>query len=279
MSKCGCAFSSLTRPCVAQRVWPMPVVAGASATRDAAAVAVARRRDGLAQVLEVADRAHRLDLARRRSREMPGRVVAAVLELLQAGEEELLRRGACRRSRRCRTWPAPSGARGAGAARAPTRPSDGRRAAGPAARAAVAGGRFSRRRARSTSATRRAQTASASSSVGASTITRTSCSVPVGRTSTRPRPSSAVALALDAAASARRRHRGVAVGDADVDEPLRAACCIACAVGEVAAARAPRASAARWRCRRRTGTKPMSMMWPDCSPPSAQPRSRSSSST
>ena len=31
-SKCGCALSSLTRPWVAQRVWPMPVVAGGAAT-------------------------------------------------------------------------------------------------------------------------------------------------------------------------------------------------------------------------------------------------------
>ena len=28
VSQCGCAFSSVTRPCVAQRVWPMPVEPG-----------------------------------------------------------------------------------------------------------------------------------------------------------------------------------------------------------------------------------------------------------
>ena len=45
-----------------------------------------------------------------------------------------------------------------------------------------------------------------------------------------------------------------------------------------AAERLERQQRAR-RCRRRTGRSRMSMMWPDCSPPSAQPRSRSSSST
>ena len=25
VSQCGCAFASVTRPCVAQRVWPIPV--------------------------------------------------------------------------------------------------------------------------------------------------------------------------------------------------------------------------------------------------------------
>src|SRR5436305_370703 len=35
VSKCGWALSSLTRPCVAQRVWPMPVVAVRAATATA----------------------------------------------------------------------------------------------------------------------------------------------------------------------------------------------------------------------------------------------------
>ena len=53
VSKCGWAFSSLTRPCVAQRVWPMPVVAGrvATATRAGllvlAAETASRRRSRL----------------------------------------------------------------------------------------------------------------------------------------------------------------------------------------------------------------------------------------
>ena len=60
---------------------------------------------------------------------------------------------------------------------------------------------------------------------------------------------------------------------------LRAASRIAVALGEVAAVERLERQQRGWRSRRRTGTKPMSMMWPDCSPPSAQPRSRSSSST
>ena len=37
VSKCGWAFDSVTRPCVAQRVCPMPLVAGCSATATATA--------------------------------------------------------------------------------------------------------------------------------------------------------------------------------------------------------------------------------------------------
>src|SRR4029453_12590091 len=96
VSKCGCAFSSLTRPCVAQRVWPMPVVAGGGGGGDAApppppapppacaagrgpagvadagrggarrdgdraALRVRAARDGDAQAVEVAHGAHGLD--------------------------------------------------------------------------------------------------------------------------------------------------------------------------------------------------------------------------
>ena len=43
--------------------------------------------------------------------------------------------------------------------------------------------------------------------------------------------------------------------------------------------RAPAAGAAPRRCRRRTGVRRMSTMWPDCSPPSIQPRRTSSSTT
>ena len=35
VSKCGWALDSVTRPCVAQRVWPMPLVACSSATATA----------------------------------------------------------------------------------------------------------------------------------------------------------------------------------------------------------------------------------------------------
>ena len=79
-------------------------------------------------------------------------------------------------------------------------------------------------------------TASASSAVGASTITRTSGSVPLGRTSTRPRPLERRGLGLDVAArspSTAPVERG-AVGEADVDEPLRQLL-HRVAVGEVAA--------------------------------------------
>ena len=90
VSKCGCAFSSLTRPWVAQRVWPMPVVAGASARATAVpARGVGPRLDGVAQVLEVADGPHGLDPVALDEGD-PGRVVAAVLQAGQALQEELL---------------------------------------------------------------------------------------------------------------------------------------------------------------------------------------------
>jgi hypothetical protein len=46
VSKCGCAFSSVTRPWVAQRVWPIPVVGSRSttATPPPARSATASRR-------------------------------------------------------------------------------------------------------------------------------------------------------------------------------------------------------------------------------------------
>ena len=124
----------------------------------------------------------------------------------------------------------------------------------------------------------RPQTASASSAVGASTITRTSGSVPLGRTSTRPRPLSAAdsastSPAIASTAPVERR----AVGEADVDEPLRELLHRVPA-GQVAAPSASSVSSAA-AIPSPDGTKPVSMMWPDCSPPSAQPRSRSASST
>src|SRR3954463_15996963 len=104
VSKCGCAFVSLTRPCVAQRVWPMPVVAGggktptppppaAPAARGAGGVAVSRRRgalgDRLAQVVEVAHGADGLDRVAEDHGD-PGRVVAAILEPGEPGQEQVL---------------------------------------------------------------------------------------------------------------------------------------------------------------------------------------------
>ena len=70
-SPCGWAFSSVTRPWVAQRVWPRPIVAGGAATATRPGPAVpALEADGGAQVGEVADGAHRVDVAVA-SREMP----------------------------------------------------------------------------------------------------------------------------------------------------------------------------------------------------------------
>ena len=43
-SRCGCAFSSVGRPCVAQRVWPMPYVALES---SGFAFSASSRRDSL----------------------------------------------------------------------------------------------------------------------------------------------------------------------------------------------------------------------------------------
>src|ERR687887_306411 len=63
-SKCGWAFSSVTRPCVAQRVWPMPVVAGGA---DGGQLPLGLHGDARG-------------------------VVSAVLELLEPGEEDLLHR-------------------------------------------------------------------------------------------------------------------------------------------------------------------------------------------
>ncbi len=89
-SKCGWAFSSVTRPCVAQRVWPMPVVAGGAMHGDAAVVVLARAAgDGVAQRLQVADRAHGVQPAVRLDGDARG-VVSAVLELLQAFEQHVL---------------------------------------------------------------------------------------------------------------------------------------------------------------------------------------------
>ena len=52
VSQCGCALASVTRPWVAQRVWPMPV--------EPLQVPV-RLGDGVAQVLQVADGVHAAD--------------------------------------------------------------------------------------------------------------------------------------------------------------------------------------------------------------------------
>ena len=73
---CGCAFASLGRPCVAQRVCPMPVVPGERALRE-------RRLE----VRELADGADDLDAARPCAREARG-VVAAVLEAAQPLDED-----------------------------------------------------------------------------------------------------------------------------------------------------------------------------------------------
>ena len=85
LSSCGWAFSSVTRPWVAQRVWAMPVVDGGSG----AGAVVGARLDRGAQVGEVADRVDALDLAVREHGEA-GRVIAPVFELFQPREQQLL---------------------------------------------------------------------------------------------------------------------------------------------------------------------------------------------
>ena len=194
VSKCGCAFSSLTRPCVAQRVWAMPVVRLAGGGGHAAGVALGERG---VEVVEVADRADRVDLVAGEHADARG-VIAAVLELAQALDQEVLDR------------PVADVADDAAHERERGYPP------------------------LSTTPTRRLHTASASSSVGASTMTRTSCSVPLGRTRTRPRPSSASLSRSVGVLQRLGRHRRVAVGHADVDEPLRQLLHRR-AVGEVAA--------------------------------------------
>ena len=87
-SPCGWAFSSVTRPWVAQRVWATPVVAGGAATATPPApfpscCSTAARRFG-----EVADRADAVDPAVLDHRDA-GRVVAAVLELLEPGDQQV----------------------------------------------------------------------------------------------------------------------------------------------------------------------------------------------
>ena len=84
----GCAFASVTAPCVAQRVWPSPVTAAEPSLRPARSFRFGERPDG-ARVLERAVGEER----------DAGRVVAAVLEALEPGEQQLLTRPAGRRTR------------------------------------------------------------------------------------------------------------------------------------------------------------------------------------
>ena len=100
LSLCGWAFSSVTRPWVAQRVWATPVVAGGAATATPPSAVVLGDRG--AQVGEVADRADAVDPAVLEHRDA-GRVIAAVLELLEAGDQEVAAGARARRIRRFRT--------------------------------------------------------------------------------------------------------------------------------------------------------------------------------
>ena len=89
---CGWAFSSDGRPCVAQRVCPMPV--------QPASGRVARAR--VDEVLELALRALDGEAGRADHRDAGG-VVAAVLELPQAADDEIDALPRTRRSQRFRT--------------------------------------------------------------------------------------------------------------------------------------------------------------------------------
>ena len=204
-SPCGWAFSSVTRPWVAQRVWASPIVAGGRGDGDAAPVAVDRRRAAGAQVGEVADRAHGVDRARSRaarcrpSHSRGTRASRARDQQIAAGTPADV---------------SDDSAHEAGKGRAPGR---------DAAQVRLAVGRSSAelgaRRPRP--AARRPPRPRCSS--GASTITRTSGSVPEGRTSTRPRPSSAALSRSTASQTGARAVERLAVGDLDVLEHAAAA--------------------------------------------------------
>ena len=87
----GCALRSEGLPCVAQRVWPMPVVASEIWSRDRRAAVRLARVHGLTQPAEVADRPHRLEPAVDDERQA-GRVIAPVLEALESVHQELAAR-------------------------------------------------------------------------------------------------------------------------------------------------------------------------------------------
>ncbi len=160
-----------------------PPVRGPAGVADAGGGGAHSERDGAGgrlvglgielglQRIEVADGAYGLDALLREHGDT-GAVIAPVLELAQAGEQNLS------------NWP-------------PIRP----RAdvANNAAHLLEDTSGVSQASSRSTSAARRVHTALASSCVGASTITRMSGSVPLGRTSTRPRPASSRSASATAA--------------------------------------------------------------------------------
>ena len=175
----------------------------------------------------------------------PGGVVAAVLEPLQAARAA----APCRLDRP--TYPTMPHMRLSNA-RASGRSEPRRGSPRPSIDEALADARIPRR--------------------GASTITRTSGSVPEARTSTRPRPSSASCSRSTASQTVVGGLDRIAVAHAHVHQPLRQLLhrvargqvppCERLSVSSAAAVPSP------------AGTKPVSMMWPDCSPPSAQPRAQ-----
>ena len=75
-SRCGWAFSSVGRPCVAQRVWPMPYSPSSGLPAS-----------DLLEVRQLAGAAPELDRSVADDRDA-GRVVAAVLEPPQAVDED-----------------------------------------------------------------------------------------------------------------------------------------------------------------------------------------------
>src|ERR1022692_316079 len=132
---------------------------------------------------QIAYRAHRFDAIARDERN-PGTVIAAVLELLQAGEQQL--------AGRALAYIANDAAH---------RADDISQSQAPFSQLVAQPGSGVQPNSCRTSATRREQTASVSLKVGASTMTRTSGSVPLGRTSTRPRPASARSSSCTASAT------------------------------------------------------------------------------
>ena len=77
-ARCGCALASVGPPCVAQRVWPMPVVPSASGDD----VRSSRRMPSLPARLRMPEVAVGVDHGD------AGGVVAAVLEPRESGQED-----------------------------------------------------------------------------------------------------------------------------------------------------------------------------------------------
>ncbi len=88
---CGWALPTVGAPCVAQRVWAMPTIAGQRLCAELAREIVELALGAAALELAVVDRAD------------AGAVIAAIFEPLEAVEQPLRDRLPCRRCRQFRT--------------------------------------------------------------------------------------------------------------------------------------------------------------------------------